>query len=390
MPATQPATEPDPAPVATLNAGQPKNMAVAARMREYLGEGRWAPGEQIPTARQLAQMFNVSLSPVLQALQILEQEGLLLRKARVGTFVAERIARKELVAFIASTCDLEPNLEALTGFEAEAIRRGYNLIFCNANREPEHFAQRATSCFNQGAAGLAFIPPEGSFYLEWNRAFYKAAADRGTPLVAIGSHPFPEDDPAIISAAIPDGVWQGRQMAAHLIAQGHTHLGFLYGRWSCTTEDRKQGVIAELQQHGLPDLDVRSLSPEELLKTGEVYDVSVLLSEWLGQDPPITAVVCASDYAARILYDHAASVGLTIPDDIAVTGFDDCSFASLLNPPLTTIRISYEEMGRSAAELLISQITEERRPPRILMSRGELIVRSSCRYVRNTARDPDE
>ncbi|MCP4248933.1 MAG: GntR family transcriptional regulator, partial [bacterium] len=56
-----------------LNAAQPKNMAVAAKMREYLAEGRWAPGEQIPPARQLAQMFGVSLSPVLQALQMLEK-----------------------------------------------------------------------------------------------------------------------------------------------------------------------------------------------------------------------------------------------------------------------------------------------------------------------------
>ena len=368
-----------------LNTAQPKNMAVAAKMREYLAEGRWAPGEQIPPARQLAQMFGVSLSPVLQALQMLEKDGLLVRRARVGTFVAERLAKKELLGFIASTCDLEPHVDVLWGFEEEAIRRGYTVLFCNANREPERFAQRATGCLEQGAAGVAFIPPEGSFYIDWNRAFYKGFADRGTPLVAITSLPFPNDDPAIISAAIPDGVWQGRRIAAHLADQGHTHLAFLYGRWSCTVEDRKQGVMAELDERGLPPLALRSLSPEELLKTGEVYDVSVMLGDWLGQDPPITAVVCCSDYAARILYDHTASLGMSIPDDIAVTGFDDSSFAALLGSGLTTVRVSYIEMGRSAAELLISQITDPGRPPRILMSRGELAVRRSCRLVQDGA-----
>jgi DNA-binding LacI/PurR family transcriptional regulator len=170
-------------------------------------------------------------------------------------------------------------------------------------------------------------------------------------------------------------------MAAHLIDQGHTNLAFLYGRWSCTIEDRKQGVMAELEERGLPGLDVRSLSPEELLKTGEVYDVSVMLTEWLGQDPPITAVVCCSDYASRILSEHAATLGLSIPQDIAMVGFDDSSFAPLLGPGLTTIHVSYVEMGRSAAELLISQINDPSRPPRILMSRGELVVRQSCRRV---------
>lgn len=369
--------QPDP-----LNTAQPKNMAVAAKMRVYLSEGRWAPGEQIPTARQLAQMYGVSLSPVLQALQMLEKEGLLVRRARVGTFVAEQRAKKEMLGFITSTCDLEPNMHALRGFEEEAVERGYNVLFSNANREPERFAQRATASLEQGAAGVAFIPPEGSFYTDWNRVFYRGFADRGTPLVAITTQPFIDEDPAIISAAIPDGFWQGRRIASHLIEQGHTRLAFLYGRWSCTIEDRRNGVTAELEDRGLPPLEVRSLSPEELLKTGEIYDVSMMLSDWLGQDPPITAVVCCSDYAARILFDHTASLGMTIPDDIAVTGFDDSSFAALLGGGLTTIHVSYVEMGRSAAELLIAQINDPGRPPRILMSRGELIVRNSCRLVR--------
>ncbi len=364
-----------------LNASQPKNMAVAARMRELLSEGRWAPGDQIPTARQLAQTFNVSLSPVLQALQVLEKEGLLVRRARVGTFVAERPDKKELLAFITSTCDLEPHLEVLQGFEAEAIRRGFNIIFCNANREPESFAHRATACRGQGASGIAFIPPEGSFYVDWNRAFYKSYAERGVPVVAICSQPFPDDDPAIISAAIPDCTWQGRTIGAHLIERGHRQIAYLYGRWSCTVEERMHGLLTELKQAGLPDPDIRSLSPEEMLKTGEVYNVSTMLSDWLGRTPPVTAVVCCSDYAARILYDHARSMGLSIPDDVSVTGFDDCSFSSLLSPPLTTIRVSYKEMGRSAAELLVSQVNDKQRPPRLLMSRGELMVRDSTAQI---------
>lgn len=374
-------------PIESLSTTQPKNMAVAARMRDFLAEGRWAPGDQIPTARQLAHMFSVSLSPVLQALQMLEREGLLYRRARVGTFVAERIAKKQVIAIITSTYDLENYVKAIAGFEEEAHRRGYNVLLCNANREPEQFAERAAACLQHGAAGIAFVPPEGSFLIDWNRAFYKGFVDRGVPVVAIASQPFPEDAPAIVSAAIPDGNWQGRRMAQHLINEGHRNLAFLYGRWSCTVEDRKQGVIAELQQHGLQPPDIRSLSPEELFNTGGVYVVSEMLSDWLGRTPPITAVICVSDYAALILYEHATGMGIAIPEDIAVTGFDGCSFAALLNPPLTTLRLSYQEMGRSAAELLIAQINDPGRPPRLLMSRGELIERGSCRMV-NDGDDP--
>lgn len=370
----------DPPPT-ELNAMQPKNLAVAARMREQLSEGRWSPGDQIPPARQLAQTFGVSLSPILQALQILEKEGLLVRRARVGTFVAEKQARKLLLGLIVSNCDLEPSFQALRGFEEEACRRGYHVVFCNANRAPESFAHRAEACMMIGCAGIAYIPPEGSVYLDWNRAFYRGFADQDIPLVAMCSQPFPDEDPAIVSAAVPDGHWQGRRIAAHLVDRGHRRIGFLYGRWSCVVEDRRQGVAAELAAHGLPAPEVRSLSPEERLRTGGSYDVTSMLSDWISATPPVSAVVCSSDYAARILYEHADGMGISIPDDIAVTGFDDSSFAALLAPPLTTVRISYADLGRSAAELLIGQLNDGQRPPRLLMSRGELMVRGSCRYV---------
>lgn len=373
-------TEVDPS-AAELNALQPKNLAVAARMRELLAEGRWSPGDQIPPARQLAQTFGVSLSPILQALQILEKEGLLVRRARVGTFVAEKQTRKQLLAAIISNCDLEPCLQTLRGFEEEACVRGYHVVFCNANRLPESFAHRAEACLMMGCAGIAYIPPEGSVYQDWNRAFYKGYAEQQIPLVTMCTQPFPDDDPAIVSASVPDGHWQGRRMAAHLIEQGHRRIAFLFGRWSCVIEDRRQGVSAETAAHGLPALELRSLSPEERLYTGGSYDVTAMLSEWISASPPVTAVVCASDYAARILYEHAAGMGVSIPEDIAVTGFDDSSFAALLSPPLTTMRVSYMDLGRSAAELLISQINDRQRPPRLLMSRGELIIRESCRFV---------
>ncbi len=364
-----------------INTSQPKNMAVAAKMREYLAEGRWSPGEQIPPARQLAQTFGVSLSPILQALQMLEREALLVRRPRVGTFVAERTAKKQLIAFISMNLDLETNIHALWGFDEEARRREYSVLFANAGRKPEHYAQEAATFLELGATGIAFIPPEGSFFVEWNRVFYSRLASQGTPVVTIAEQPFPEDDPAMISAAIPDGRWQGRRMTAHLIERGHTSIAYLYGRWCCTAEDRKQGVMAELAEQGLPAPAVHSLSPEEMVQDGELYDVSTMLGEWLDRSPPITAVVCVSDYAARIVYTHAASLGLKIPDDIAVVGFDDMTFAEYMHPPLTTIRTSYVEMGRSAAELLLAQIHDPKRPPRLLMSRGELIVRDSCGRV---------
>jgi len=355
-----------------------KTLTVAEKLREEIAQGVWLPGERIPSARELAQSCGVSLSPVLKALQTLEREGLIERIPRVGTFVARRRAKRGLLGLITSDCDGEDDAQLIRGFEHEATRLGHAVVFGNARRDPEAYALRVARCVQHNVLGVAFVPTEGSFLVDWNKAFYGGLRDKGMHVVALRRQPFTEAGQPRISAVVPDGYWQGRCLASHLMDLGHRRLGFLYGRWSCTVEERKSGVSDEARARGLPQPDVRTLSPEELASPGGIFDVSEIIRQWRRASPPITAVVCVSDHAAKIFYEHAHALRLRIPDDMAVVSVGDLSFAALLDPPLTTIRISYAELGRAGAELLVSQLSDPTRPSRIVMTRGELIVRASC------------
>ena len=90
------------------------------------------------------------------------------------------------------------------------------------------------------------------------------------------------------------------------------------------------------------------------------------------------AIVCANDEIAMGVLGAARSAGLTVPDDLAVTGWDDIPAARHLAPPLTTVRQPMLELGRRAAELLRDRITTHRTDPLHELLPSELVVRSSC------------
>ncbi|MGH2382474.1 MAG: LacI family DNA-binding transcriptional regulator [Candidatus Limnocylindria bacterium] len=98
----------------------------------------------------------------------------------------------------------------------------------------------------------------------------------------------------------------------------------------------------------------------------------------LASDHRPEAVVCANDEIAMGVLETARGIGLSVPDDLAVTGWDDIPEARHLAPPLTTVRQPMLELGRRAAELLRDRITSHRSEPLHELLPTELVIRSSC------------
>jgi LacI family transcriptional regulator len=100
-------------------------------------------------------------------------------------------------------------------------------------------------------------------------------------------------------------------------------------------------------------------------------------SELLAGGAPFTALVCFDDLAAigviRAFMDH----GLRVPEDISVVGFDDIQSASYHNPSLTTIRQPLQQMGQTAARILLQRIRKEKKFPQVVSILPELVIRES-------------
>lgn len=141
-----------------------------------------------------------------------------------------------------------------------------------------------------------------------------------------------------------------REVCRHLISRGHERIGFLTAAhsWSAI-EQRLAGYRDAHEEAGIP------CDPALVRRGGDFkpLDAATAAADLLDRHPRPTAVMCGNDLIALGLLKAARDRGLRVPDDLAVTGFDDFDFAAAIDPPLTTVRIPGYEMGRDAAGALI-------------------------------------
>jgi LacI family transcriptional regulator len=163
-----------------------------------------------------------------------------------------------------------------------------------------------------------------------------------------------------------------RLATEHLLAIGHRRIGHLAGspRYS-TAVNRRRGYEEALRAAGIePD---RALIVETGFVGAGVTATHRLLE---GRKRP-TAVVAVNDVAAVGAYDAAEKLGLRIPADLAVTGYNDIPLAGRLRPGLTTIHVPAQEFGRTAARMLLEQMANGHGQPKRVVLPPELIVRGS-------------
>ncbi len=138
----------------------------------------------------------------------------------------------------------------------------------------------------------------------------------------------------------------------HLIELGHTRIGFVY--WcdpAISLEHRKAGYIQALSEAGIP-LDKRLICEVEGYPTVDLDS----LRQFLSDHTDLTAVFAANDQIALAVYQAARKMGLRIPHDLALVGFDNLDFTMHLDVPLTTVEQSAFDIGRRAVETLLARI----------------------------------
>jgi LacI family transcriptional regulator len=191
------------------------------------------------------------------------------------------------------------------------------------------------------------------------------------PVVAIDPHAGPSGMPTVDS----DNVKGAIKAMEHLLGLGHRRIGFLAGRTDLESSRlREEGYRTALADAGVP------LDPE-LMRVGGYRRESAqgpareLLS--LGERP--TAIFAANDLSAIATMEVAADLGLVVPDDLSVVGFDNVPESALATPQLTTVSQQIQRMGSEALDLLIHLMdgTVERSTHVCLPT--ELVVRSSTR-----------
>lgn len=203
-------------------------------------------------------------------------------------------------------------------------------------------------------------------------------ADAGIPVVTVDPHTGPTSGLPTIDSDNYHGAYLATE---HLLGLGHRRIGFLAGRPGLqSAEERERGYRAALEGAGVafdPDL-VRVGGYHQDTADGAARELLTL------PERP-TAVFAANDITAIRTMKVAEDLGLRVPDDVSVVGFDNVPESALAEPPLTTIEQPLQEMGADAFRLLLALLRGQAEEATHLRLPTTLVVRQSTRAIDATA-----
>ncbi|MCP2266593.1 LacI family DNA-binding transcriptional regulator [Promicromonospora thailandica] len=243
---------------------------------------------------------------------------------------------------------------------------------CHTGRDPYAEVAQLRALVN---ARVGIIVVAGSGHLDRDvqarmKVEVHAFEAAGGRVAVIGRHP-----QLGVDAVVPANVEGGRAIAEHLLGLGHRRIAVAAGsRRLATMADRLTGVSRALEAHGLRLADLPVVEAEFTLEGGKEAARRIL-----DEHPDVTAVLALNDDMAVGVLSVLRERGISVPDDVSVTGFDDVTVAGHLSPALTTVHLPMKEMGRQALELaLLPRATRPRRRP----AAQRLMVRASTSRAR--------
>lgn len=247
-----------------------------------------------------------------------------------------------------------------------AYANKYSMLLCNSSEEPEREQIHLDILFEEQVAGV-IISPVDEFCTSC-----KSFLDQGIAVVAIDRR-FRNLE---IDSVLVDNISGAFDATNHLIQLGHQRIGLIAGPSHLTTgRERKEGYEEALVENNL-DID------SSLMKTGDFKQKSGynLTYELLKMKDPPTAIFVSNNLMTLGALNAIHDMGLRIPQDVAIVGFDDLSWAPSLNPPLTAVAQPTYELGEVAVKLLLKRILGNREDPIEIKLKPTLKIRVSCGY----------
>jgi LacI family transcriptional regulator len=237
------------------------------------------------------------------------------------------------------------------GVEREAARLGHLSLVCTTDGDPERErvlvelmrAQRAAAVILVG--GVADSPE----YRERMSRIARSLASAGSRLVLCGRAPFQEGGPAVVIEYDNEG--GAHAVTSHLLSLGHRRILFLGGSPANTTAaGRERGFRSALAAYGLAPERGQVMPGDFTRESGHRR-----IREALAAGRSFTAVFATSDMVASGALTALREAGVAVPDEVSLVGYDDIPLARDLFPPLTTVHVPYEELGRTAVRAALGR-----------------------------------
>lgn len=234
-------------------------------------------------------------------------------------------------------------LRLIHGIEDAAQEHSYSVLLCNTQGESARENEYAAMTLSNRADGIIHLDHSFPFSDSDKKLAEKV------PMVSIGERIRSDYDYPVIEL---DNFAATRALALHLVSYGHTQFGLIAGKKNTRiTDDRIEGILSVMRQEGIELDDARIVGGAYTTESGRQGAIDLMQLE----NPP-TAIFCLSDDIAIGAIYQLKEMGIRVPEDVSVVGFDNIAYSAFIDPPLTTIDQPAHEMGVRAVQVLMNQI----------------------------------
>lgn len=261
--------------------------------------------------------------------------------------------------------------EISRGVEDKAHEEGYNIILCNTDEDSEKEYKGIVTLLGRMIDGIIFA----------------ASSDTNRKNVNYSNITIPTvliDKSVNINLGNLKGTikldnFQGAYMATkYLLDNGHRKILNLCGPLNEITSDRLEGYKKALYEYGIEYREDLVVEGKYKIEWGYNFIKNIVNKDF-------SAIFCGNDLIAIGVIKGLEEMGLNVPNDVSVVGFDDIQIASLITPSLTTIRQPAYDIGYKASEILIRDLeNNDIKDLDTLVFKPELIVRSSTKNISKT------
>jgi LacI family transcriptional regulator len=247
-----------------------------------------------------------------------------------------------------------------------ANQRNYNVILCNSNYDSKLEEKSIEMLLNTQVEGFLLTT------VKLKNTTIDDLKSRGVPYILID---YKLDLPGV-SYIVNDDYYGGKIIGEYLISLGHKHIAFFGNEKLLSFKKRFNGFRDTLNNYGIK---VKEYLIEDI---NDITGINQSIRNLISEKNKITALFAVNDFLAIKAIENFFSLGIKVPRDISIIGYDNITISSMLRVPLTTINQPKYKTGKLATEMLIDMMgSKEKIIDKKVVLKPELKIRQSCMEI---------
>jgi len=251
-------------------------------------------------------------------------------------------------------------------FQKALLVKNATMLVASSDYDPEQEAQQIRTLVGRGADGLLLIG------FKRDPKVYKFLEDRGIAVVSAWSRSRDKKKSYV--------GFNNKKASKELVLEAisHGHSSFAYISAKTISNDRAsarvEGAKQAIQESGFDPSSMQHIGTDYSVQNGKEAFFKIANTN---KEAMPSLIICGNDVLAVGAIQGAQSLGLNVPKDVSVIGFDDIELATIISPALTTVHVPHQEMGKKAAECLFDLVSDPSKPKRLeletyIVRRGSL------------------